>query len=128
MPDERNLCSVSASAGSRSMYWGRLRADDRLDRAVAVGEVDALADVLPQLWIGAACLRVQAIEEVDQAHVQHRLGQREQRIDPGVAGIGQAHPLALVQRGHLARGQGGVTVPHAPGGAVAVGLEDVARF
>ena len=97
--------------------------DHALHRLVAVRLVDGLADVLPQL---AVLDRPRALEVVDEDAVHDDLGQREQRVDPGVGrgrgadALARVELLARVAVEHL------VAVEDAPDVAVAVHLEDVA--
>ena len=105
---------------------GEIGADDGLDRSVAVGEVDALANVMPERGVVRLPRGIVVVEVVDQHRVEHRFGQRKQGVDPGVALAGEPRPLALVELADQHPIDVLEAVAGAPRKAVAVRLEDVA--
>jgi hypothetical protein len=65
---------------------------------------------------------------IDEHGVDHRLGQREQRVDPGVARGAGLDARLPVERAALLAGEHARAVEHAPDVTVAVHLEDVAEL
>jgi hypothetical protein len=97
--------------------------DDVVDGAVAVGLVDALADVFKELRV----LHVQAVavEEVHGAGVEGRLGEGVEGVDVVVPRRRHAHLAGVVELVALLAGELAHAVPRAAYVLVPVHLEDV---
>ena len=97
---------------------------DLLQGVVAVHLVDRLADVVVELRVvHRHALRLEVLDHVAE---QARLGQREQRVDPGEAGQRQVDLLVAVQPLALLPRDGPAAVEAPAHVVVAVHLEDVA--
>jgi hypothetical protein len=100
--------------------------DHRLQRVVAVGQIDRGPDVLEDLAVVHAARAGRVLEELDDLGVEGGLGQGEQGVDPVVVRPAQVRLLLAVQGAALLLRQRGAAVEGAADVAVLVELEDVA--